>query len=241
MAHAVITGSKIFVAHFDISGHLNAHAINKTQDLPDDTCYGDTFKQRLPGLQHMNFSIAGNVDLAGASDSDTILQARMGVADVPLIIAPVGSAIGDPAEFGLIEQGQYAPTAKIGEILKFGCTGELANRRWVLGKVLWAPSTVISGTANGAEVLIGATSATQKIYVAIAVIASNLTTMTVRVESDTTGFASATVQKTFTAVTDVTSEMPTPVDGAVTDTYFRAAVSAFTGTTAQMIVVAGIA
>lgn len=209
--------------------------------MPDDTNYGDSFKQRLPGLIGVNFSIAGNVDSAGVTDSDTIIDARMGVQDVPLIICPVGAAVGDPCDFGLVGLGEYRRDLRMGDLYKYSLTGELATRGFIHGKVLANPATAVTGTINGAEVLIGATLATQKLYVGIAVTTyTGVGSVTVRVESDTVGFPSATIQKTFTAATVITSEMPTPVDGAITDTYYRAAVSAFTATSVKMIVVAGI-
>jgi hypothetical protein len=239
--HAVTTGAKIYLAQVDISADAHAHSIAHSVDLPEDMRYGDTWKRRLIGQRDMNFSLAGNVDISGTSDQDTIVNSKMGVNNVPLIIAPSGASIGDPCEFGLIVNGQYTPQAVLNNVFKYGLTGQIASRKWVMGKVLWNPATSITGTANGAEVLLSAVSATQKLYVAIVVIAATLTSMTVKVQSDTTGFPSSADQKTFTSVTGVTSEMPTPVDGAITDTYFRAAVTAFSGTSAQMIVVAGIA
>ena len=244
MGHVVSVGAtspKIYVAHFDISGDSNAHSISHTIALPDDTNYGDSFKQRLPGLIDVSVSVTGNVDQAGATDSDTIIDARMGVQDVPLIICPVGSAVGDPCAFGLVGLGQYNRKLVMGDLYKFDLAASIANRIWVHGKVLATPATAVTGTTNGAEVLIGAASAAQSLYVGIAITTySGAGSVTVRVESDTTGFASATVQKTFTAATVITSEMPAAVDGAITDTYYRAAVSAFTATSVNMIVVAGI-
>ena len=238
--HAVTLSPKIFIAHFDVSGDSNAHVISQTVDAPDDSNYGDTYKQRLIGTADMSFSIAGNTDLTDDLQ-DEVIQDRIRVANVPLIITSGGYAVGDPCEFGLVQFGTYSQKLTHGQVLKNDVAGMIANRRWVLGKVLWDPDTSITGTANGAEVLIGAASATQKLYVAVALYAFvGVGSITVRVESDTTGFPSTTVQKTFTALTAIGSEMPAPVDGAITDTYYRAAVSAFTPTSAKMIVVAGI-
>ena len=240
MAHEVALSSKIYLAQFDLSADLNAHTITHTTNLPEDTTYGDTYKQRLIGEQDAEFSLAGFMDLSDVTDQDTNLASVLATQDVSAIIASSGAEVGEAAEFGLIVKPSYQKVLQRGEVEAFSLTGQIANRNWVRGRVLWDSATSITGTANGAEVELSAASATQKLYVAIAVIAANLTTMTVTVESDTTGFPSTTVQKTFTAVTAVTSENPTPVDGAIADTFYRAAVTAFTGTSAQMIVVAGI-
>lgn len=246
MGHTIAAANpKIYLHYKDISGDANAHAINRSQELPDDTNYGDTWKQRLVGLQHMNFSISGNVDLAGVTDSDTIITGRMAVANVPLIICNDGNNVGlaNPAEFGRVALAQYAPVARIGDLFKYSVTGELDDRRWVRGHVLWDPDTSITGTANGTAVQLGAVLATQNIYAAMAVIAATaLTSVTVKLQSASDqAFTSPNDRITFTAFSDVTSEMPTPVAGAITDTWWRIIVSAFTGTSCQLIGAAGIA
>jgi hypothetical protein len=244
MTHSVATSlPKVFLDAYDISGHANAHTIGQAQDLPDDTNYGDSWRQRELGMRTMNFSVAGNIDLAGATDSDTIIQSKMAVADVPLIICNVGDAVGlsNPAEFGLVLQGQYNPQAAIGDMLKYSLTGEIANRRWIRGAVLWSSATSITGTANGTAVELGAVAAGSNIYAAISVIAEDLTTMTVKLQSSSDEpFTSPNDRITFTAVTGITADMPAPVAGSITDTFWRIIISAFTGTSAQLVGVAGI-
>lgn len=241
MPHSVTLSPKIFFAHLDLTADANAHAVNQTCDLPNDSCYGDTFEQALTGKRGMNFSIAGNMDLTGVADQDTIMQSKLAVQNVPLIFAQA-STIGSQCDFGLINVGQYSPQLSYGQVLKFAATGKLATQKWITGgKILWSPDTAVTGFANGAEVSIGSVSATQKLYVGIAIFAyTGAGSITVQVQSDTTGFPSPTVQKGFTSATGVTSEMPTPVDGAITDTFYRAAVTGFTATSVSMIVVAGI-
>jgi len=241
--HQVTLSPRIYIAQFDLSGDMNAHSIGQAVELPDDVNYGDTFKQRKIGLRDMSFSMAGNVDQYDATkDQDSVLHSKMGINNVPIIVTQNSPAIGGPCEFGLAAFGQYAPQGTHGQVFKYSAAAVLASRRWLKGKVLWAPDTSIVGTASGTQVLIGAAGSTQKLYVAIAVwFVDTLTTMTVKVQSDTTGFPSATDQKTFTTVTGLTSEMPSPVNGAIADTYYRASISAFTGTEAKMIVVAAIA
>lgn len=241
MAHEVVLGDpKIYVAEFDLTADMTQHEITQTIDLPDDTSYGDTFRQRLIGVRDAQFTLGGFIEWAGATDIDTVLNSKMGTADVPVILCGGGAAVGDPAEFGLINQGQYTQVAKYGDLGAFTLNGMISDRKWIRGRVLWTPATAITGTADGTEVELGAVAAGQSLYVAMAVSAATVTSVTVKVQSDTTGFPSATDRVTFTAFTDVTSEQPTPVAGAITDTYYRASISAFTGTTATAIVVAGI-
>lgn len=239
--HHVVLSPRIFLAEFDISGDLNSHSINWSQELKEDNSYGDTFKQRKLSLQDTQIGVAGWVDHSGATDSETAIDSKKAAADVPLIFTNITAALGDSCEFGLVDFAQYQKQAQQGEVYRFDLSAALGSRRWIRGKILWSPNTSVTGTANGAEVSLGAVSATQKLYVAMAVFLDNFTSLDVKVQSDTTGFPSATDRVTFANATGVTSEMPAPVSGAITDTFWRASVSGFTGTNASIIVVAGIA
>lgn len=240
--HAVTLAKRIFLAQYEFSGDANADSVGVTVELKDDPRYGDTYKHRKVGLADMSFSIAGSVDYSGAEDQDTIMNSKMRVQDVPLIITATDNvAVGAIANFGLVVAGQYNPQFQHGDVAKYTLTGNLGTRKWVRGKILWSPSTQVTGTANGSEVSLGAVSATQKLYVALCVFADNFSSLTVKVQSDTTGFPTPTDQVTFTNTAANTAEMPTPVNGPITDTFYRASVSTFTGTSASIIVVAGIA
>lgn len=240
--HSVPLSPKIYIDFYDFSADMNSHSIGQTCDLKESTCYGDLFKQRQPGLRDAQFGIAGNVDLSGATDQETIMQAKMAVHNVPLIIAPTPTVIGSPCEFAFIDFARYSPRAQHGEIFKFDISGNLATRRWIRGQVLWSPATSITGTSNGTEVNLGAVSASQSLYVAIAVLSHSANgNLIFKIQSDATGFASPTDRVTFATATDKTSEMPTPVAGAITDDFWRAAVTTMTATSATAIVVGGIA
>lgn len=245
MAHNVTLNAKIYFAAYDISGEANAHVIAHTVDLPEDLGYGDTWKQRLIGARSMNCSIAGNIDLAGADDFDTVMNDAIGVSDIPLIICPEGADVEDAAEFGTVLQSQYTPQASHGQVFKYGLTTELKNRRWTLGKVLWAPATVVTATGNGTAVQLGAVTATQYIWAAIAVIAKDPasgSSCVVALQSASDAiFTTPTTRVTFTSFDAITSEAAAPVAGAITDTYWRMIVSTFAGTSMQFIGVAGIA
>src|SRR5690348_16468610 len=102
--HTVVLAPRIYLAHLDISGDANAHGIGQSVDLPLSARYGDTWKRRLIGKRDMNFSIAGNIDLSGTSDQDTMVQSKLQVDNVPLIITQSAGilAVGDSCEFGLV-------------------------------------------------------------------------------------------------------------------------------------------
>ena len=89
---------------------------------------------------------------------------------------------------------------------------------------------------------VGAVSATQYLYGALHVTADVFTSATVKIQSDATGaFSGAETDRiTFGAVTGIDYEWATPVAGAITDAYWRAVVSAFSGTSMVYTVEMGI-
>lgn len=236
MAHLVPTNCKIFLAQFDISGDSNSVTLNSGDELPQDTCFGDTFHQCLNSLKTVEVGMGGFVDVAD-DGTDEVMTDRMGTANVPLIIAPTGGAAGQPCFFGPIAQGEYSPSLEIGEIFKWELSAKLMSTKWSRGQVLWGTDhAAITGTASGVAYQVGAVSATQKLYAILAVTNADLTTMDVVLESDNAeGFGSGTTRVTFTQVTTETAEFPTPVAGAITDDWWRFRVSGFSGTTASMI------
>lgn len=79
MAHTVITGGYLSLGGTDVSGDTHSMTADETNDLPEDTAFGDTFKQRLIGLRDYQMSIEMYNDFADdALDED--LEALLGTS-----------------------------------------------------------------------------------------------------------------------------------------------------------------
>ena len=106
------------------------------------------------------------------------------------------------------------------------CIRDSDTSAWpvVRGTSLHPPGTARTATGNGTAVQVGAVASGRQMYAALHVLSVSGTatpTLTVKVQSDTVGFGSATDQITFTAATAVGGQI-SRVAGPITDDYWRA-------------------
>jgi len=231
MASQVLTNTKVWVDQYDVSGQLNAVAVEYGVDALEDTTFGDDTRTNKGGLKTTTMSHEGY----WAAGTDAALYSKIGGSTV-VTIAGAGSAVGDDAYLAETLTTTYSPGAAVGELLSFSVDMEAAGPL-VRGAML--ANNTATGNGNAAPVQLGAVSATQKIFGALHVTSCTGGTLTVKIQSDSTsGFASPTDQITFTAATGATAQI-TNATGAVTDTYWRA-LWTLTGGSASFIVSAGI-
>lgn len=231
MASQVLTNTKVWVDQYDVSGQLNAVAVEYGVDALDDTTFGDDTRSNNGGLKTTSMSHEGY----WAAGTDAALFSKIGGSTV-VTIAGAGSTIGDDAYLAQTLTTTYSPGAAIGELLAFSVEMEAAGP--LLRGALLANNTE-TGNGDAAPQQLGAVSATQKIYGALHVTSCTGGTLTVKIQSDSTsGFASPTDQITFTAATGATAQFSS-ASGAITDTYWRA-LWTLTGGSASFIVSAGI-
>ena len=237
MAHEVQTDVKLYLAHYDLSGDMNAIGAEIGAEVQDDTNYGDTSRVRLGGLKFFRFSHAGRVDMVD-DGIDEQLFSRIGVANVPMTISHDGGDDGEIAHFARVVTGQYNPSGAVGEVLKFAVSGEGDGDEAVRGTIMIAGQK--SASAQGTARQLGAVSAAQSVYSALHCTQFNGTSLDVLVRSDDgVGMASPTTRITFTQLTAIGSQWATPVAGAITDDYWQIDFT-FVGTNATFLVPVGI-
>lgn len=219
MAPRVLTDCKLWLAQYDLSGDHNALGLDYAAELRDDTVFGDDTRSRLGGLKTFAFNHQGLWN-GGDDEVDDVLFTNMGVADVLMSVAPETGAEGEIGHFGWIEEGEYAPGAQIGEILRFTVSGEATDRP-VRGTIM-ANVTGGASSGNGTARQLGAVGAAQKLYAGIHVLSAGTGTLDVTVESDdNSGMTSSTTRITFSQFSAAGSEWATPVAGAITDDWWR--------------------
>jgi len=240
MASFVLTDAKIWVAQYDLSGDMNAVALEEATDPKDLTTFGQGTRVRKGGLADVQLSADG---FFSADTADGIIQPLLGNTQnvVPLSIAGQGATEGNVAyafPAGLV---QYAFGAELGDPLAFSLratavrtiAGTPTRPRLARGRILL--STQKTTTGSGAAVQLGAVGASQKLYVAMHVLAQSGGTPTLRVQSDDhSGFTSATTRATSGSIADWLV-----VNGPITDDWWRADWT-FTGTNFTAIIVAAI-
>lgn len=223
MATNVLTDAKLWFDGWDLSGDMNALGHDYAAEMLDDTVFGDDTRSNKGGLKTWAFSHEG-LWSGGDDNVDDALFQNIGVEDVLMTTAPETGAAGEVAYFGRIATGEYSPAGSVGEMFRFSVSGEASStptRGTIIGN-----ATVTSTGAQSAH-QVGAVSASEKLYAGIHVVAASGTspTLDATIESDAaddfTGSESTRV--TFSQFTDIGSEWATPVDGAITDDWWRVA------------------
>ena len=240
MASQVLTDSKLFVAGYDLSGQMNALALDYSAEMLDATTFGNTTRINAGGIKSVAGSHQGLWDSSAATAPDPVLFSRVGTADVPVVIGPEGGDFGDLAYLFRAVHSEYTLGGAIGDLLPFSVLmAGSGGQPLIRGRLLHNGSA--SGTVTGTAYQLGAISATQFLYAALHVF-SGTGSFVVKVQSAADeAFTSPTDQITFATVatgTAVAAEWATRVAGAVTDTWWR--VTATNPNTRNFAVAVGI-
>ena len=163
MAHTVHTDVQIFLGAFNLSGDANSFSESRSQGTPEDSTFGNSFRQRLPGVRDVSFALAGFSDF-DENEVDSQLHAGFGVTPAtPLLWAPDGTVRGDPCFFGRIRRGSYGAGGAFGDAAKFDLAGSIATGVWHRGTLL-DPHREVTAVGNSTPVQIGPQSATQTLF-----------------------------------------------------------------------------
>ncbi len=219
MAKFIADDVKFYIGGYDLSGDHNEIALTYDAEIKDSTAMGATARTKMPGLTNAKGDLMAFYE-AGTGEVDTVLAALHGVADSVVTISPDG---GDDGEVAYTMKGivaNYAPQGSIGEIFVLKTTLE-GSGILIRGTIMGTGEK--TETTNGTARQLGAVTASQKLYASLHVLAGS-GTLTVTIESDSQEDFAGTpeTQITFTEATGITSEWATPIDGAITDTWYRA-------------------
>lgn len=227
MSTQIIQNAKLWFDGYDLSGDMNSLSLSYGAELQDATVLGDASRRRRAGLKTVSFSHIGFWN-GGAGGVDDALFSEIGVNDVPMTIAPLTGVEGELAYLFNAEAASYAPGGQVGQMFKFTVTGETSDGRGLVRGTIGRRATD-TVTANGTIMNLGAVGSTQKLYAALHVfdtVAGSSPTLDVKIQSAAlVGFGSPTDRITFTQKTAKGSQYATPVAGAITDAYWRVAVT----------------
>jgi len=237
MAELVLTNCKLWYGGYDMSGNMNALALNTGAEILDKTAFGATARARIAGLKTTEMQHEGFFSAEVGGPDEELFNA-VGSTALPMSAAPDAGADGDIAYMTNVVSGQYTPGAAVGEVMAFSISAEVASDNLAKGTVMHNATRTAAGSGTARQ--LGAVSATQKMQAAIHVTAINGGTLTVLIKSDdNSGMTSAVTQHTFTAVTAVGGEWIIPIDGAITDDYWQITWT-YAGTSVDFVVVLGI-
>lgn len=226
MAAIVLTNAAIYAGQADLSGRSNKVELDAESDEVESTTFGTSgHKSFVGGLKRVTANVEGNFEALDATYPDERLWTDLGVSSVPHTFSPTGGAVGDLAYFFRSTRTNYSPGGSVGEL--FGFTGQATGSNGeglIRGTILNSAATARTATASGTARQVGAVATGSRLYAALHVLSISGTgtpTLTCRVQSDTSGFPSATTQITFTAATAIGSQWGS-VAGPITDDYWRA-------------------
>lgn len=220
----ILTSPAIYLGQFDCSGFLNKVSLSFKFAPEPNARFGDLARVKRAGLRMDSGAFSGYADPDVSSGMESIGMSKLGLANVPFAVSPVGGAVGDVAYFFKAmkadletfgEHGKQMPY--VGNVVS-GSDGRPAARGSVL--LAKAARTV---SANSAVTQVGAVSATQRLYAALHVFAKSGTTPTLDVavkSAALVGFGTPTTRVSFTQATAETSEIVS-VAGAITDAFWR--------------------
>lgn len=216
----MLTDCKIMLGGYNLSGYHNSMNLEYGAEMLDDTVFGTNgTRSNKPGLKTV--SMTGNI--FWDTTQDGINYNRIGAVREVMSWAHLGNSEGDTVFTTRGVNANYNPlSGAVGELMASEFDAMAANTPLVRGKLLATGSKAASG--NGGGILVGAVSATQKVYSALHVLAIAATSIIVEVESDdAVGFASPTSQithTTFLGAGTVGAEWM-ELAGPITDTYWR--------------------
>lgn len=222
MAVEVLTNCHVFVAGYDVSGQLNAAALDYAAEMLDATTFNQTTRIRSGGLKAVTAAHSGFWD-AGAGGPDTAFFSRIGTQGVPMTILPNTGVAGSIAYFFRAIHGDYQAFGAVGDLTPFSVTAEGSDGE-VPARGMALFNGTVTGDANGTAFVVGAASSAQTIVGALHIVGDpdgTTPTLDVTVESDVDGdFNSAATVLTFAQMTTRGSDWQT-ASGPNTDTFYR--------------------
>lgn len=219
----ILTNAKIYLAGYDLTGDFNQVALAFAAEELDDTAFGDTTRSRTGGLK--TAAVEGSGFWNGGADVDKQIFDRIGTADVPMLIGVDGADAGEVSYFLQALEASYQLGGAVGELLPFNLSAVASGGHpLVRGTVLH--NGAITSTTSGTAYQVGAVAAGKKLFAALFIIgdpAGTNPTLDLKIQSDNAeNMATPTDRITFAQRTARSALFATPVNGAITDDWWRA-------------------
>lgn len=231
MAIWAITNAALYADSHDFTGDSNEVRLScEAAQLDRTNMRSGGWREYALGVKESTLTAAGFAQY-GADTTDEWLFANVGSAGKVVTVAGVETE-GQPAWMLQSMPVDFSYGGTHGELAPFSLNGVCSDGVGVVrGALLKAMGTVSATGALGTAVQLGAVSATQFAYSTIHLFGTAGTTITVVIESDdASNFPSATTRITHGPHTTVGGRWGTRVAGSITDTWWRARVTAITGT-----------
>lgn len=230
MSELIVDNAFVYLGELDYTGHIDNWQLNSSFETKQATKFRNDGAHRfLGGLFTSQYTVSGHHDDAVEAAAFAAFTSR---STGRVLTAGNSEVEGAPCVMANALVPTYNHGGQIGEIYPFDLAATGTDKRGsVRGRVLKEHGAVSATGAIGTASQLGAVSATQFVYGTLHLMGTAATTITVVIESDdNVNFTSATTRLAFGAKTAVGGYWATPVAGVISDTYWRARVTAITGT-----------
>lgn len=222
MAKLVLKDATVLVGALDLSANANQISVEAAAPEVDVTNFAsDGNYECLGGIKSASMSVQGFWESAGATGNpDAELNTRLGTINPATFTLTNPAAAGDIAYFAHALQTQRSHGGMVGEVARLGLALR-GSSPLVPGRIV--ETVTRTSTGNSAAYQLGATGASQSLYLVVHVTAASGTTPTldlVIASDNASGFASGTTRITVPQITGLTSYYTT-LAGAITDDYYR--------------------
>jgi hypothetical protein len=234
----VLTAQKVWLDGYDVTGRINAIALDESVEAKDNTAFGDDTRSAAPGLFVVRARVEGYAGF-GTGEPDDIAAGVLGVADKVISIAATGSgADGELAFTFPATAGEYVlGGAQVGEMMPFSLAADGRGVRLVRGTVMHNAQRTGAGTGTARQ--LGAVATGSHVYAGIHVVEVTGGSVTVNLYSDdNAGMTSPTLRATTGAIAAIGGRWLS-CQGPVTDDYWRMTWS-MSATSATFVAVVGI-
>ena len=120
MADFVLKSQVILIGSYDLSGRINAVALDAGADALDNTAFGDTTRSFMAGLKTASLAVEGFMDL---TDHDLLMFGNIGAAKFPASVL-VGPNEGDYAYGMEALAEEYKFLGQVGEMAPFSAVAQ---------------------------------------------------------------------------------------------------------------------
>ena len=216
------------VGSIELTGQSNRLSLDAEVAELEGTTFGDSGNKTVfGGIESASITGGGFVDLGSVYDAEQFRRTRTREL-LPHTIGPSnsGSAVGATAYVVKALATSLRATNQVGELVQWELNASGSSRTGY-GAYLWSPATSVTTTADGTAVLVGAVASGKAGLATLHVLERTGTaTLDVVIESDATDAfsGSETSRITFAQASAVGSQFKS-VDGPITDTYWRAALT----------------
>ncbi len=222
MAAVTLIDVRLLTGGYEVSSDHNQGTLNRSKDAVQATVFGQRSHTYRTGIKTATYSLNGYFDSDGSSAIDDIHAAQyVGTGlNVLTIVAPDGAVGAAAYSFEAIDSS-LDDGGGIGDMAAFTVSGTGTGDSF-RGTVMEPGTTARSSSSNSSEYELGDVAAGETVRAALHVIATTGSpTLDVTIESDTTGFPSATTRLTFPQATAIGDGFQTSTT-AVADTFWRA-------------------